>query len=480
MKKIFVVIISLFLFFNHILISKNNKNFEIIKKYKKKIKTYHSIKYFPENIKNNKAIVMYTLKKFPKSLKYLSAKYKDNKQIVELAMKKKDRVLKYASNRLKNDKEFVLKSLKKYDQSLKYVSDRLKDNKKFILKAIKKKDRVLKYASNRLRDDKDVVKVACIYGRFDNFQYASDRLKDDKEFILKHYKYIQINYISKRLKNDIDIAKIFISKKDSAFQYLSKKLKNNKEIAWLAIKKNIYNIKYLGKKLKNNKKIALYVVKNAEWQSEKEKILFEYLDPVFRKDKDIAKWAYIKDRRNYKYIDKELKKNSARFFYWKNIDRFNLLLTEAIMHYSLNRLEYPSKNQRKFLLHSALSDFTIITLAGSNIRRTRFYFITGSIYDYINYKNILKEENYEIKNNFYKTSIFILILIKKYLFTQLKYGYIKNKSKSNELKFLTSYTVIISDTILNSLLYNIMLRLSEKKYESQTKEYQLDLMRIRF
>ena len=66
-------------------------------------------------------------------------------------------------------------------------------------------------------------------------------------------------YASSRLKNNIDLAKLFIEKGGS-FNLLNKNVRNNKSVAMLSVQINPKNYQHLNKKLKDDDEIFEIVV----------------------------------------------------------------------------------------------------------------------------------------------------------------------------------------------------------------------------
>ena len=109
-------------------------------------------------------------------------KWKDNKEIVLATMKFNGHLLQEASLRLKDDKEVVLAAIRDKAYTLNYASARLRDDKEVVLAAVKTHTWSLNKASSRLKDDKEVV-LTSVRGNGMSLKFASARLKDDKEVV---------------------------------------------------------------------------------------------------------------------------------------------------------------------------------------------------------------------------------------------------------------------------------------------------------
>src|SRR4030043_2044748 len=78
----------------------------------------------------------------------------------ENSFKEKDCIdlhLEYASFKIRNNKSMVLKSIRLRASELKYASPKLKNNRDIILEAVRKSGKSLKYASENLKNDREIV-----------------------------------------------------------------------------------------------------------------------------------------------------------------------------------------------------------------------------------------------------------------------------------------------------------------------------------
>ncbi len=143
---------------------------------------------FPNNLKNDKEVVIEAVKENPyilnnlpeifradkeialeavrqdgEALEFLSENLKNDKEIVIEAIKADGFILSsdgYISENLRNDKEVVLEAVKATGRNLKHVLKRFKDDKEVVLEAVKKDKRALEYASKRLQEDPDIINIA--------------------------------------------------------------------------------------------------------------------------------------------------------------------------------------------------------------------------------------------------------------------------------------------------------------------------------
>lgn len=284
--------------------------------------------------------------------------YKDDQEIMLGIMQSQDflTLLSYCSNRLRNDPLFVYEALKIQIQNFSQVSIELQNNKDFVLKcielpkfliedapehflddkdcaiaAIKRKGvHSLKIISDRLKDDKEIA-IAAINHQPDCYQYISTRLQYDKDIILLALrdealiKYIpleyrdnkkimleffnikhlnpqniqNLQYVSKRLKNDTELVISALKTDGLNLQYAGEKLKNNRDIAILSIKNN-GSLKFLNAQLRNDKEIVLSALKNDGSQ-------LQFVSDILKNDKEIVSIACEKNKLNIQYASVEIR-----------------------------------------------------------------------------------------------------------------------------------------------------------------------------
>ena len=90
----------------------------------------------------------------------------------------------------------------------------------------------IQYASKKIRDDYDVAMKACQSHPY-AFEFLSDRLRDNKNVLLKALESKReswvkpVEYASDRLKNDKEIIKKSVAIHEFSFNYASKALQND-------------------------------------------------------------------------------------------------------------------------------------------------------------------------------------------------------------------------------------------------------------
>jgi len=163
----------------------------------------------PELIINDRELILEALKRkipedYDSALKYLPEEVRNNKEIVLVAVSNNWRALEYASEQLKNDRDVVLKAVRASGLALQYASEELRDDEEVVLTAVENEPNALFSASERLRDDKRIV-LEAVRSNGWALQSASERLRDDEEIVLEAIKTnrdILENYASERLRNN--------------------------------------------------------------------------------------------------------------------------------------------------------------------------------------------------------------------------------------------------------------------------------------
>lgn len=144
-----------------------------------------SLKYFYDNVKDDKDTVMVAIKRDGYALKFVSDRLKNDRYIVQKAIYNSNGyAFEFASEELRNDKELANSSLRSSDgETFKYIGESLKSDFKFIKDAASKYNSIL-----RIRDDctsnRDIVLKAAI-SDLNSLKYASDDIKKDDKFLLE-------------------------------------------------------------------------------------------------------------------------------------------------------------------------------------------------------------------------------------------------------------------------------------------------------
>lgn len=124
----------------------------------------------------------------------------------------------------------------------------------------------INYIDFKFRDNEDVMLIGInkYYGDPNIFNYISDRLKNDINFIMKAIKNNGsiYKYIDEKFKNNEEIIIHTLKNEKKMFEYITNDFKNNKEIILKLIKSNLIIFKLLPIKLKLDKDILLESINN--------------------------------------------------------------------------------------------------------------------------------------------------------------------------------------------------------------------------
>ena len=320
-------------------------------------------------------------------LEVVGKKLQDDKDFVLEAVRAEHGNFKFASKQLQDDTDVInCLLISGGEYSIEYASDKFRANKEIAARVLLKSGSVLQYFDSKIKEDRVLVKMA-VNNDPSAIQYASKELISDKEFLLtlnrfnltnmpknlfsdqaflkgiiesiyQHYLLTEnvldseeaallIDIFKKRdtdkdtfkkllvlsddfvseipeiLKNDLEIAKILISKDVSNMESLSAAIRKNKEIK--AFFEHIENrdfegmsdedltliVRYSGNRIidyENFKPFAkaIKTLDDAKRLVKRESDSYAHLSPEFKRDKVVAEIASSKHGENLKSFPKEL------------------------------------------------------------------------------------------------------------------------------------------------------------------------------
>lgn len=228
----------------------------------KKIKSSHkAIKDLNPSLFNDIDFVKELINIQPMFLNNLPQNIKDNKELVLLSVEKKGVTLMFASDRLKDDREVVLKSLSIDSFAFKYVSERLRDDIDVLSLAMRYSSGELHYASERLKNDVNFFKF---YLKKDltivkNIGVSLKKNKDIASYVLKQNGKL-LNFFDDVIKNDFDLVLLAVKNNGEAIDYASKILKYNLIILDEAIKSSGKAIAYVPYFFKNKEEFVFRAI----------------------------------------------------------------------------------------------------------------------------------------------------------------------------------------------------------------------------
>ncbi|WP_257279735.1 PEP/pyruvate-binding domain-containing protein [Endozoicomonas sp. ISHI1] len=131
--------------------------------------------------------------------------------------------LTYASQRVRNDKDLVLLTIKEHPGDLEYASSELRDHDEVVMAAIAKCPTALNDASERIRGDKHIIRML-IADNVGLLSYASKSILNDREYLLdliKQYPRAFV-YADDELKNDEAFIRSAVHRNSKVRKYVQK------------------------------------------------------------------------------------------------------------------------------------------------------------------------------------------------------------------------------------------------------------------
>ena len=297
------------------------------------------VKFFDSELNTNKAIALKSLVNMPSNLKmisieltsdpsfikeafridpdiyqYLSEEFRSNKELASMAIEKNGKNLQFLPESLKADKELLMTALNnsreqekkrsdgtvytiKSGELLQFTADEIKKNKAFILKTLKSNINCFQYADETLRSDEEVMMTAINLDQR-NFQYVTkeiiEKIKSNRSQLIKLIRNgIDLDHFFEYQNQCTDKELVLLALEFSSCgqNIISPELKKERDLAFKLVVKDGGNIRYIPEEFQNDKEFIITTVSKWEYY-------YERLDPIYRKDKDIA-IAALKKNKNY-------------------------------------------------------------------------------------------------------------------------------------------------------------------------------------
>ncbi|CAK9012024.1 Uncharacterized protein SCF082_LOCUS11348 [Durusdinium trenchii] len=147
------------------------------------------LKYIPEELQNNKKVVLTAVAQSGEALQFAAEKLKMDMEVISVALQQDWGAWHFVADELKSDQE-ALGPIKHWPsqvqaryESLEDAPPELRSNKGFMMAAVKSHGYCLKYASENLKEDKDLV-MAAIMQNGTAFKLAAQKLQNDRTFVL--------------------------------------------------------------------------------------------------------------------------------------------------------------------------------------------------------------------------------------------------------------------------------------------------------
>tara|TARA_B100001250_G_scaffold301584_1_gene263287 strand:+ start:2100 stop:4151 length:2052 start_codon:yes stop_codon:yes gene_type:complete len=279
------------------------------------------LKLASKKILNNKdfakTIVSNCVKHNGSILKYFSEEIRNNKGIVLIAVANNGNELEYASDKLKKDREVVLtatntgKSMGSFsNESIKYVDKSFLSDFEIARVAVSSSGNSLQYFADEIRQDKDIVSIA-VNNSPSALQFADKSLLSDKDFILSLWdgwssSFRAFSILGDKLKKDHDIVTKAIAMDCNLYQDLPKNLKEDLLIFTEALKDTSFDSrKLLPLMVENAPSIITQDIDTCKKIISKDLSFFEYLPKNMQSNKEIISFWSKLETKNYSELDEK-------------------------------------------------------------------------------------------------------------------------------------------------------------------------------
>lgn len=263
------------------------------------------------NSKNFAKTIISNCKGF--SLKYFSEEIRSNKELVLIAVSKYGNELKHASDELKKDREVVLTAIKTSqvelfaNEAIKYADKSFLNDFEIARIAVAFSGNMLQYFVDEVRKDKEIVSIA-VNNTPNAVEFADKSLLSDKDFIL--------SLPNKIYKSD--------GSKFSAFDYLEDNLKKDHDIVTKAIAMDCNLYQDLPKNLKEDLLIFTEALKDTSFASRKSlPLMVENAPSIITQDIDTCKKVISKDLSFFEYLPKIMQSNKEIISFWSKLESKN-------------------------------------------------------------------------------------------------------------------------------------------------------------
>ena len=270
------------------------------------------------NSKNFAKTIISNCKGF--SLKYFSEEIRSNKELVLIAVSKNGNELKHASDELKKDREVVLAAIKTSqvelfaNEAIKYADKSFLNDFEIARIAVAFSGNMLQYFVDEVRKDKEIVSIA-VNNTPNAVEFADKSLLSDKDFILslpnKIYrsdgsKFRAFSISGDKLKKDHDIVTKAIAMDCNLYQDLPKNLKEDLLIFTEALKDTSFaSRKSLPLMVENAPSIVTHDIDTCKKVISKDLSFFEYLPKIMQSNKEIISFWSKLESKNYSDLDEK-------------------------------------------------------------------------------------------------------------------------------------------------------------------------------
>ncbi|EFC38147.1 predicted protein [Naegleria gruberi] len=262
-----------------------------------------------EVIRNDREVVLRSVKGVGSMLSIASDRLKDDREIVMAAVKQDGGSLGYANDRFKSDREIVMAAAKSSGHALKFVHESLRNDREIVELAISHCWSFIGSAGEEIKNDREIIMKAIMRNEQGSaFQYASRELKLDKKFVLevvRKSKGFALEYALEELIKDreflVEILEIPERSSTSTF-YIARFIKDDRDLILLTAKYDGFIIKYINPEFKKDKEIVFEAVsQNVN--------VFQHIDKSLRDDKEFVLRLARKNSKIIQFLTKSMKKD---------------------------------------------------------------------------------------------------------------------------------------------------------------------------
>ena len=288
----------------------------------------------------------------------------EKKEIIN-KLNKGEVYFKKLDEKYKCDKDIAIAAINVYYHNIDFISDEFKNNKEFVLELF-----------SRMNDNKRP-----FYAYDTIFMKLSEMIRNDKEiatlFINQYYECLK--YTSEEIRNDKEFLMPLIKKEPGYLKYASDEIKNDKEFLLPLIKEDWLYLEYASDEIRNDKRLLLDLFASYQhmYYSCDLRKIFKNLKEELRYDKEIATLFINQYYECLKYTSEEIRNDKDLILsLFKKYADDKTMKTVEILQYTSDRLLCDK-------------DFIIKLMTES----TRFYL--GDIFKNILYECILEELKYD-------------------------------------------------------------------------------------
>ncbi|EFC36845.1 predicted protein [Naegleria gruberi] len=248
---------------------------------------YGALKFASAELQNDKSLLQEALLYDTGNYNYASEELKTDKEILEFLIGRDGCYFEYAPESWKNSRDFVVKAIRnsmsnisdflgyslKEDRdlileyvrrigSIEEIPQEYKQDRDIVLEAVQLDGNNLKYASHSLQQDRELLIIAVRNGLSLRNINESEL---DREIVYEACRYDThpLKYVPEEYRDEEEIVQaIAFSENASSFEYVSERLRNNIDFIRKLTRINGYLIQYIPKYLRNDREIALNAIRH--------------------------------------------------------------------------------------------------------------------------------------------------------------------------------------------------------------------------